>query len=663
MKRHALLVGVEEYRDQMISRLQFARADATALADRLHSRCGFDQVRVLAGDGGSDAPDLVNIVTALRDSAGELREDDLFLFFFAGHGVEKDGHGYLLARDSLHAYPEHGSLSLELLRKNFERLNSSKRLLLLDACRNSPDVGRGDADNRMGDVISRDIVAAARSKLSGGTTTSLLSACRSGQRAYEWPAKGHGVFTQYLIEGLDGAAWTDRELAFERLAGFAAKQVRQWSANTPGLPIPQEPWYEKFGDPEPVLLAVGKPQGASASARPIRKTQDVQAKPTARWWVVIDGQEKGPLDEVAVRDAIKQENVTQETDCWRDGMDGWRPLGETDEWADALPSKHKAPPAGKPPKREPSVTIPDFLEPVPDAPYAQVDVELNFGSKAAQKHQMEWVQKGYPLEVKIKRTGMGLRLIPPGEFLMGSKGDSQASDDEKPQHRVTIGSPMYVGKFPITQKQWQAIMGRNPARFQSGVVMEAGGFFKREKRLKVETKEHPVDSVSWDDCQEFLHRVYEELDVGFGKVIRLLTEAQWEYACRAGTSKSRYGNLDAIGWYGRNAGGMTHPVGKKRPNAWGLHDMIGNVYEWCEDAWHANYTEAPADGSAWQSGSDRVLRGSWWYDNPACCRSARRYKNAPGYRNHTVGVRVVVDLGTSEIEGSPNPFPAQGGGA
>ena len=117
MKRHALLVGVEEYRDKMISRLQFARADAMALAERLSDRCGFDHVRVLAGDSGEEAPDLVNIVTALRDMAGELREDDLFLFFFAGHGVEKDGHGYLMARDSIQAFPEHGSLSLELLRK------------------------------------------------------------------------------------------------------------------------------------------------------------------------------------------------------------------------------------------------------------------------------------------------------------------------------------------------------------------------------------------------------------------------------------------------------------------------------------------------------------------------------------------------------------------
>ena len=266
MKKYALVIGVEEYRDSMISRLQYARSDATALAERLRGRCAFDQVRVLAESTGSDEPLLVNIVSALRDISGELCPEDLFLFFFAGHGVEKDGHGYLLARDSLQAYPEHGSLSLELLRKSFEKLCASKRVLLLDACRNDPDAGRGDSANRMGEVISRDIVAAARSRQGGGTTTALLSACRSGQRAYEWPTKGHGVFTQYLIEGLDGAAWEVGELEFERLAAFAADRVRQWSANTPGLPIPQEPWYEKFGDPGSIILATEQANHPSATA-------------------------------------------------------------------------------------------------------------------------------------------------------------------------------------------------------------------------------------------------------------------------------------------------------------------------------------------------------------------------------------------------------------
>jgi uncharacterized caspase-like protein len=127
----------------MISPVKNARKYATDLAERLLNRCNFNHVRVLADETGNDVPDLVNIGTALRDIASELRPEDLFLFFFAGHVVEKDGHGYLLARDSLLAFPEHGSLSLKLLRKNFKRLSAGKRILLLDACRNSPDAARG----------------------------------------------------------------------------------------------------------------------------------------------------------------------------------------------------------------------------------------------------------------------------------------------------------------------------------------------------------------------------------------------------------------------------------------------------------------------------------------------------------------------------------------
>ena len=657
MKKHALLVGVEDYRDKMISRLNFARADANALAERLSDRCGFDTVRILADNSGDDEPLLVNIVTALRDMSVELRQDDLFLFFFAGHGVEKDGHGYLLARDSLQAFPEHGSLSLELLRKTFEHLGASKRILLLDACRNSPDAGRADAANCMGDVISRDIVAAARSKLTGGTTTALLSACRSGQRAYEWPGKGHGVFTQYLVEGLDGAAWSGDELEFDRLAGYAAGQVRQWAAKTPGLPIPQEPWYEKFGDPDSIVLAVGQPAATVVRAKPASapsKPKPSVSRPVARWWIAVGGQERGPLDDAAVREGIRDGSISRDTECWRDRMDQWQPIGKTAEWADAFPPLRKTP-AVRPPARKPAIQLPDFLKPVADAQYARLG-GLNAGSEAAQKRQIEWVEKGYPLEAIMKETGIVFRLVPPGEFQMGaSPGDSEAYDDEKPQHKVTIASPLYVAKFPVTQQQWQAAMGENPAHFQPGCILQerkvkksfwsaAETVEQEEKRLEADTKEHPVENVSWKGCQGYLNRVHDRLNLEFGKSIRLLTEAEWEYACRGGTSDSRYGNLDAIGWFGGNSGSLTHPVGQKRPNAWGLHDMIGNVYEWCEDTWHDGYKNAPTDGSAWSGGeSARVLRGGRWIGNPQNCRSSNRSMNVPGTRNGSIGFRVVVD--------------------
>jgi len=726
LKKHALLVGVEDYRDRMISRLNFAHADASALAERLAGRCGFDTIRLLVDESGEKEPLLVNIVTAIRDIASELRSDDLFLFFFAGHGVEKDGHGYLLASDSLQAYPEHSSLSLELLRKTFAHLSASERILLLDACRNSPDAGRADAANCMGDVISRDIASAARSRSASGTsgtTTALLSACRSGQRAYEWPDKGHGVFTHYLVEGLDGAAWQGEELEFDRLAEYAANQVRQWAVNTPGLPIPQEPWFEKFGEPNSILLAAGlpAPECATSQLTPDSSNSKPSAlKSVARWWVVLDGQELGPMDNFAIYEGIRDGSISRDAECWREGMDQWEPMGTTVEWADALPPLRNTPrPCSEmPPTPKPPAQLPDFMEPVSDAQYASLGSQ-NAGSDAAQKRQKQWVEKGYPLEVVLSTrrrnerqeysalaaalehvdlevvaeiirkypparweetfyaaiaapnnkemvmhagrallrdwdeesessyTEIAFRLVPPGEFRMGaSSDDSEASSDEYRQHKVTITSPIYVAKFPVTQQQWQSVMGTSQAHFRMGVVTEKGGFFKHEKRVETATSEHPVECVSWVDCHSYINRVHGRLSLELGKAIRLPTEAEWEYACRAGTTRSRYGNLDAIGWFEGNSSSKTHPVGQKSPNAWGLHDMIGNVWEWCEDTWHDAYKKAPSDGSAWVGGEDirRVLRGGSWVNLPHRCRSSYRRGSGPENRLNNSGFRVVVDL-------------------
>ncbi|MBA2732129.1 MAG: SUMF1/EgtB/PvdO family nonheme iron enzyme [Acidobacteria bacterium] len=216
--------------------------------------------------------------------------------------------------------------------------------------------------------------------------------------------------------------------------------------------------------------------------------------------------------------------------------------------------------------------------------------------------------------------GMEFVYVPAGSFMMGSENGEAY---EKPVHQVTIREGFYMGKYEVTQAQWQQVMGNNPSNFKGDNL--------------------PVETVSWDDAQEFIRKLNAQND---GYRYRLPSEAEWEYACRAGTTGDYAGEVDAMGWYAKNSGKKTHPVGQKQANSFGLYDLHGNVLEWCEDWYHDSYNGAPTDGSAWISGGDqqsRVLRGgSWLFDSPFL-RSAVRESFDPGDSRYYVhGVRVVA---------------------
>jgi formylglycine-generating enzyme required for sulfatase activity len=217
-------------------------------------------------------------------------------------------------------------------------------------------------------------------------------------------------------------------------------------------------------------------------------------------------------------------------------------------------------------------------------------------------------------------AGIELVLIPAGEFTMGEAG---GEPDEQPAHRVKISQPFYLGKYEVTQAQWKQIMGNNPSKFVGDDL--------------------PVDSVSWKDVQTFLQRLNDADDPFF---YRLPTEAEWEYACRAGGTGKYAGNLDAMAWYFDNAAGRTHPVGRKEPNAFGLHDMHGNVREWCQD-WYDDlyYEKTPGeDPTGPTNGTWRAIRGGSYFANAAACRSAVRYKLDPELRLDSVGFRVAASV-------------------
>ena len=265
-------------------------------------------------------------------------------------------------------------------------------------------------------------------------------------------------------------------------------------------------------------------------------------------------------------------------------------------------------------------------------------------------------KKSAPPMVPLGPVRQRLRWIPPGRFLMGSPPDEEGRySGEGPQHEVTIAEGFWMFDTPCTQALWEALMGENPSEFQS--------------------PNRPVENVSWEDCRKFVEKINEKFD--FEKVglsLSLPSEAQWEYACRAGTTTATYAGplkiegsnnapiLDAIAWYGGNSGidfelsngydaskwpekqfefdkAGTHPVARKKANPWGLHDTLGNVWEWCKDVWVEDYTEKSRAAVSYSASALRVVRGGSWSRLARSVRAAFRNHDERSHRNYDLGFR------------------------
>jgi formylglycine-generating enzyme required for sulfatase activity len=259
--------------------------------------------------------------------------------------------------------------------------------------------------------------------------------------------------------------------------------------------------------------------------------------------------------------------------------------------------------------------------------------------------------------------GMKFRLIPAGKFIMGSPKTEEDLDHDEEQHEVTITKAFWMGVNQVTQMQYKKVMGNNPS-------------FNQGNKVQGDSSNHPVEMVSWNEALEFCKRLSKRpKEKKAGRLYRLSTEAEWEYACRAGT-KTTYSfgessqSLGDYAWFGNNSGRKeldsdalwakmknnpqeyadtissvscaTHPVGEKKPNSWGLYDMHGNVWEWCSD-WYGEYPKsAVSDPSGPNEGSSRVYRGGCWILGGEFCRSALRNWSTPSIRHNNLGFRVAL---------------------
>ncbi len=258
----------------------------------------------------------------------------------------------------------------------------------------------------------------------------------------------------------------------------------------------------------------------------------------------------------------------------------------------------------------------------------EVSVRLDEALCGGQLHtpkRLSWSQRvgtdpfGVFADVDVGSVSFTMRWIPAGRFLMGSPENEEGRYEyEGPQHEVDLTEGYWLCETPCTQVFWEAVIGENPSRFK-------------------DRPEHPVEQVSFDDVERFLAALNAKVPILHAEIP---TEAKWEYACRAGSDEPRYGELEQVAWYRDNSNRQTHPVAQKAPNAWGLYDMLGNVWEWCADG-RREYEEGPVTDPVGpqDEGARRVIRGGAWAD-AQLVRAASRRGILRDYRIHWLGFRL-----------------------
>ena len=607
MVKAALLIGVSEYQ-LGLAPLPSAIADVRAMERVLQhpEQGGFDRVEVLPN------PNTQAMSLAIYNLFAERSPDDLVLFYFSGHGVKDLNRNLYLTtpetkKNSRGAVVSPTAVAANYLQTQMNDSRSERVVLMLDCCY-SGAIARGLTAKDEGAV---DIIAEL-----GGKGRAILTSSTSVQSSFQQEGS-LSIYTQYLVEGLEtGAADldSDGQISADELHQYASKKVQQASpAMTPQF-YPVEEGYRIYlarspqDDPK-----LKYRQEAQKRARKGKFTL-IGRRILARLQIELGlSQEEAETIEGEVLQPYReyQQKLQEYQQAYQEVVEQEYPLSDY--------------------TRNELQDFRNLLE-LRDEDIAPIEARLNPSPKAKTETEpevtesVESVSDSQPtVENKTENLGNGVILdmvyIPGGTFMMGSpKGEGK--NNEKPQHEVTVRA-FYMGKYPITQAQYQQVMGKNPSHF------------------KDKGDERPVESVSWHDAIQFCQKLSKQT----GTEYRLPTEAEWEYACRAGTNTNYYFGDDLtsdLANYGHNVG-KTTAIGHYPPNTFGLYDMHGNVWEWCQDDWHGNYNGASTDGSAriLEKGSKKLIRSGSWSINLNGCRSATRDSNYPVVGNIDVGFRVV----------------------
>ena len=610
-KNWAIAIGINQYNN--LQHLNYAKLDAEAMRDCFEKEVRFDRVFLFTEDSIAiptsppipTQPTYGNLRRFLRANFEKplLAPGDNLWFFFAGHGCRSGDRDYLMLIDSDPGDVEHTAISVDFVTQRLRRSGADNVVLFLDACR--------DQGSRQGEGIGK--------KHQGVVT---FYSCSPSQRSYEIEQLQHGSFTQALLEGLriagEGNCATVERL--ERYLQWRVPTINQTHRKTP-----QHPYA--IAEPATKLHLILLPDYATLHDIDTMKLDAYEAEAEREWelarqlWIRVNVAARG--SDMKAIEAFSR--IAQR-------------LGES----------------STPPKSPETITIPwggrsGVSEPAPTAHKAELQVfqfEMVKVNASGQEVKRDRSQAQYFTEDLGNGVSLEMVYIPDGTFMMGSPS-GEGTDREKPQHEVTVQS-FLMGKYSVTQAQWKRVAALPKVNRD---LKTDPSHFKGDKR--------PVEQVSGNDVVEFFDRLSEYTN----KQYRLPSEAEWEYACRAGTTTPfHFGETitSELANYNGNSTYAFAPKGKNRretievgsfpPNAFGLYDMHGNVWEWCQDTWHESYKGAPSDASAWIDNDNqyRILRGGSWLYYPKDCRSASRNYDVRAERcniDYDIGFRVVCGVG------------------
>lgn len=587
-KRVALVIGNNTY--QTVGTLEKAVNDADAMGRAL-TAAGFKTSRVINATRNQ-------MNAAINQFVEDVSAGGVGVVFYAGHGVQVGNQNFLIPTDLQNINREADiadqGISLQNVQDKLADAKARFVLLVIDACRDNPLPKR--AGRSLGGSRGLAQAGSAEGQM-------VLFSAGAGQQALDKlsprDTNPNGVFTREFLPWVNRPGVSIREAVQNVRSAVRASARSAQHEQFPAL-YDQVDGNFYFVPGSGASVAAAQPSPVSAPlAAPLPSAQPVPAPVAidpaeAAYWAEVKR-----LDDLAAysayiaaypsgryladaREAIAQDKRKQEAQAR---------LAEDQAWAKAEAGATEA-------------SYSAYLRAYPNGRFAPL-------AKLKQERLLATLNSEAGKVFKDCADCPEMVVIPAGSFQMGG-----TRRDEVPVHTVMIDRAFALGRTEVTQGQWQAIMGNNPSNFTSCGL------------------DCPVDNVSWDDAQAFIRK----LNMKTRKTYRLPSEAEWEYACRAGGREKFCGsaNPDAVGWYNANSNGRIHQVAQKQANAFGLFDMSGNVWEWVQDVWHVTYVGAPSDGGPWETNGDqgyRVMRGGAQDDSSEASRRVRDSQRSPKLLN------------------------------